>query len=283
MSFDHSHEKPEGWHEERRKGIGGSDANIIMGAGFYSKDPEGALLKLWEEKTGKREPEDLSDNLPVRIGQVTEDLNREWFWRATGHEVTDANVRFWSDAEMPKAHAEVDGMTHTPESGEPCILECKHITVFKGVDEAIQNWMPQAHHNMRVAGVGHAAFSILQDNNKHTMFEVEYDGEYGEALLQAEIDFWSCVIEDRAPVAIVAPPPPTVITEFRTVNMSESNEWGAAADDWLTNKAPAAKFDKSKKAIKGLMAVDVGLAFGAGIQAKRTARGVSITKQKETA
>ena len=50
------------WHAERRKGIGGSDANIIM-----SGDPE-RLIALWREKRGEAEPEDLSGNLAVQMG-----------------------------------------------------------------------------------------------------------------------------------------------------------------------------------------------------------------------
>jgi hypothetical protein len=42
---------------ERRASIGGSDARIIMG------DDETALLRLWREKCGEIEPEDLSSNL----------------------------------------------------------------------------------------------------------------------------------------------------------------------------------------------------------------------------
>ena len=40
---------------DRRAFIGGSDARIIMG------DDEGALLRLWREKRGEVEPEDLSE------------------------------------------------------------------------------------------------------------------------------------------------------------------------------------------------------------------------------
>ena len=63
--------------------IGGSDARIIMG------DDEPALLRLWREKRGEVEPEDLSDNLIVQLGAVTEDLNRRWFERNTGQAVID--------------------------------------------------------------------------------------------------------------------------------------------------------------------------------------------------
>ena len=50
---------------------------------------EDALLRLWREKRGEAEPEDLSDNLIVQLGCVTEDLNRHWFERNTGQVVTD--------------------------------------------------------------------------------------------------------------------------------------------------------------------------------------------------
>ncbi len=54
---------------DRRYFIGGSDARIIMG-----KD-EAALLRLWREKRGEVAFEDLSTNLIVQLGNVTEDLN----------------------------------------------------------------------------------------------------------------------------------------------------------------------------------------------------------------
>ena len=47
---------------DRRFFIGGSDARIIMG------NDEAALLRLWREKRGDIEPEDLSRNLIVQLG-----------------------------------------------------------------------------------------------------------------------------------------------------------------------------------------------------------------------
>jgi predicted phage-related endonuclease len=62
---------------ERRHFIGGSDARIIMG------QDEKALIRLWQEKRGEVGPEDLSANLIVQLGVVTEDLNRVWYERIT--------------------------------------------------------------------------------------------------------------------------------------------------------------------------------------------------------
>ena len=55
---------------DRREFIGGSDAQIIMGS------DEAALVRLWREKRGHAEPEDLSGNLIVQLGVATEALNR---------------------------------------------------------------------------------------------------------------------------------------------------------------------------------------------------------------
>src|SRR5580704_5115425 len=71
----------------RRSFIGGSDARIIMG------DDEAALLRLWREKRGEVEPEDLSGNLIVQLGLVTEDLNRRWYEANTGQVITDIQRR----------------------------------------------------------------------------------------------------------------------------------------------------------------------------------------------
>ena len=67
--------------KSRRHFIGGSDARIIMGAN------EDALLRLWREKRGEVEPEDLSANLVVQLGVITEPLNRTWYERNTGRTI----------------------------------------------------------------------------------------------------------------------------------------------------------------------------------------------------
>src|SRR5438132_642934 len=72
---------------DRRTFIGGSDARIIMGS------DEGALLRLWREKRGEAEPEDLSRNLIVQLGTVTEGLNRRWYELNSGEVVKDVQKR----------------------------------------------------------------------------------------------------------------------------------------------------------------------------------------------
>ena len=83
----------------RRHFIGGSDARIIMG------QDEKALIRLWQEKRGEVGPEDLSANLIVQLGVVTEDLNRVWYERNTGHAITvgpDAGSSIRSSPSWPR-------------------------------------------------------------------------------------------------------------------------------------------------------------------------------------
>ena len=104
--------KPDAWTKtnDRSSFIGGSDARIIMG------DDEPALLRLWREKRGEVEPEDLSDNLIVQLGSVTEELNRRWYERNTGHAVTSVQRRVFHPVKRWMA-ATLDGMVNGYRGG----------------------------------------------------------------------------------------------------------------------------------------------------------------------
>ena len=83
-------------------------------------EDEAALLRLWREKRGEVEPEDLSDNLVVQLGTVTEVLNRHWYERNTNQLVTSVQrhvrhpVNRWMGATL-------DGMV----AGTGAVFEAK--------------------------------------------------------------------------------------------------------------------------------------------------------------
>ena len=62
------------WLSERKKGIGASEASAVLGLSPWLSNTE-----LWELKTGRREPKDLSGNTAVDIGNRTEDAMRVMF------------------------------------------------------------------------------------------------------------------------------------------------------------------------------------------------------------
>ena len=57
-------------------------------------EPRLCLTRLWHEKRGEAEPEDLSGNLVVQLGIATEALNRRWYESNTGQVLTDVQRRF---------------------------------------------------------------------------------------------------------------------------------------------------------------------------------------------
>src|SRR5437870_2140516 len=109
----------------RRSFVGGSDARIIMGS------DEAALVRLWREKRGEAEPEDLSGNLVVQLGAATEELNRSWYERNTGRRVTDVQRQVKHSA-IPWMVATLDGIIDETRA----VFEAKFMLPWSFSEEA---------------------------------------------------------------------------------------------------------------------------------------------------
>jgi predicted phage-related endonuclease len=137
--------------ENRRPYIGGSDARIIMGA------DEAALLRLWREKRGEVEPEDLSGNLPVQLGIATEDLNRRWYEANTGQAVTDVQ-RLVRHPTVRWLGATLDGRIEATGA----VFEAKFMLPWSFSEEgAAGKYMAQLQHNMWVVASRGAVLSVI--------------------------------------------------------------------------------------------------------------------------
>ena len=138
---------------DRRSFIGGSDARIIMG------NDEAALVRLWREKRGEVEPEDLSDNLIVQLGTVTEDLNRRWYERNTGHAIKDVQRRILHPVIKWMA-ATLDGLVDPGGA----VFEAKFMLPWTFSEEAAaEKHMAQLQHNMWVV---ECAFGRAVDHHR---------------------------------------------------------------------------------------------------------------------
>ena len=62
------------WHNERLKGVGGSDAASVLGV-----NPLKSNIELWREKTGRSQPEDISEKPAVKYGKRAEEYLRALF------------------------------------------------------------------------------------------------------------------------------------------------------------------------------------------------------------
>ena len=140
----------------RRSFIGGSDARTIMG------QDEAALVRLWREKRGEVEPEDLTRNLLVQLGLATEELNRVWYERNTGHAVKDVQ-RHVQHPVIRWMAATLDGVVE----GNGNIFEAKFMLPWSFSEEtAAEKHMAQLQHNMWVCNATTAVLSIITGGGK---------------------------------------------------------------------------------------------------------------------
>jgi predicted phage-related endonuclease len=248
---------------DRRSFIGGSDARIIMG------DDEPALVRLWREKRGEIEPEDLSDNLIVQLGSVTEELNRRWYERNSGHAIKDVQKRLQHPVHKWMA-ATLDGMVDPLDA----VFEAKFMLPWTFSEEAaVEKHMAQLQHNMWVCNSRSAVLSIITGGGKWVELTVQADPLYQHLLLTAEKKFWRCVMRGEEPHLFGIEPPRPRLEAVRVVDMSSSNSWAEFAATYRRTRPAYQEHESAKADLKKLVPEDAKEATGHGLRAKRSKSG----------
>jgi predicted phage-related endonuclease len=247
----------------RRSFVGGSDARIIMGG------DEKALLRLWREKRGEVEPIDLSGNLVVQLGVVTEDLNRRWYEANSGQVVTDVQRRLRHPV-LRWMGATLDGRVE----GSEAIFESKFMLPWSFSEEAaLAKYMPQLQHNMWVVASRSAVLSVITGGGKWVEITTHADPLYQHLIITAERKFWRCVETGEPPALFGVDPPRPRIEAVRIVDMSTSNAWVEFADIFVRTREAHLEHERAKTELKGLVPEDAQQAIGHGIRAKRSKSG----------
>ena len=248
---------------DRRSFVGGSDARIIMG------NDETALQRLWREKRGETEPEDLSDNLIVQLGLVTEHLNRCWYERNTGQVIKDVQ-RWVCHPVIRWMAATLDGVLE----GNGAVFEAKFMLPWSFSEEAAaEKHMAQLQHNMWVTNATAAVLSIITGGGKWVEIKISADSLYQHLLLTAEKKFWRCVESGEPPRLFGVEPPRARIEAVRIVDMSSSNAWAEFSGVFRRTREAYLEHENAKTELKGLMPEDAKEAIGHGIRAKRSKSG----------
>jgi putative phage-type endonuclease len=259
-------------YENRRSFIGGSDAKIIMGT------DEKALLRLWQEKRGEAEPEDLSGNLVVQLGAATEDLNRSWYERNSGRSVTDIQ-RWVKHSAIPWMAATLDGVVEATGA----VFEAKFMLPWSFSEEAAaEKYMAQLQHNMWVTHLRVSVLSIITGGGKWVEITIPIDPLYLSVLVSAEKKFWRCVQSGEPPHLINAEPPRPRIEAIRIVDMSSSNSWAEIAALFRNTRDAFLDHERAKSELKALMPEDAKEAIGHGLRAKRSKSGAVSFDVMET-
>jgi len=250
-------------YASRREFIGGSDAKVIMG------NDEAALVRLWREKRGEAEPEDLSNNLIVQLGKATEELNVCWYERNSGQRVIDRQ-RLVKHSAISFMAATLDGIVE----GTEAVFEAKFMLPWSFSEEAAaEKYMAQVQHNMWVTHLRTSVLSIITGGGKWVEIAIPMDPLYLSVLVSAEKKFWRCVQSGEPPHLINAEPPRPQLEVVRIVDMSSSNLWAEFAALFRNTRSAFLDHERARTELKALMPEDAKEAIGHGVRAKRSKTG----------
>ena len=176
--------------KERPFGIGGSDANKIVNDQW---------INLFKEKLLNTSV-DLSDVLPVQMGNATEQFNREWFAKQTDMLPSQETTIWYNDY----IYGNLDGLIYGTFEGEKtpiAVFEAKHTNAFNATDQKkldqVDKYYPQLQHYMMVAKVKRAYLSMFFGNLKWDYLEVEEDKSFQQKLLSAYDYFWTAIQKEN--------------------------------------------------------------------------------------
>lgn len=198
------------WLKNRMNGIGGSEISAVIGQNPYMTN-----IELWELKTGRRTPEDISEKSFVKYGTQAEMHLRELFrLDFPEYSVDYVENNSFTNSKYPWAKASLDGWLTEKETGRKGVWECKTTEILQSMQK--EKWNQQIPMNyycqvLFYMAVIEADFAVLKAQLK-TVFEgipylqtrhyhiereeVQRDIDY---LMKKGAEFWECVEADKRP------------------------------------------------------------------------------------
>ena len=180
--------------QDRKGFIGGTDAIKIM---------KGEWFKLWEIKTGRKKPEDLTDpshpnSRAVRMGILSEPLNQEFFEEHTALLLKKTQVVMGMNWNGVPLRATLDGQLLTGD-----IVEFKHTNAFFNMEGCIDYYKAQIQFYLWVSGADKLYFSVIFGNasgsNGYQVREIKKDPSYITVMKDLITEFWGYVRDDKQP------------------------------------------------------------------------------------
>lgn len=179
--------------EDRKRGLGGSDAPTCAGISPY-KSP----LELFYEKTGQIQPDEAEKEC-LEWGTRLEPLVADVYAEKTGRKIRRQPTR--THPEHPWMLGNVDRQIIGDSRG-PGLLEVKTTNTFSAKDwenGPTDAAMLQLQHYLAIYGYRWGSIAVLIAGQSFRYFDVERDDELIHYLIQIEGQFWARVQRNDPP------------------------------------------------------------------------------------
>ncbi len=191
------------WLEQRRQGIGASDAAVILGLTKW-KSPMG----LYAEKTGLV-PMSQEESDILEWGQRLEPVIALKYADETGRVIRDPGnftIQKSTDVDFQLATLDrvVTGFTVASDvvKDGPGVLELKNVIEFKREDwqdEPPLLYQVQVQHQLAVTGFAWGSIAAIIGGRSFVWQDIPRNERFISLLLQREEEFWRRVVDQRPP------------------------------------------------------------------------------------
>lgn len=224
-----------------------------------------AIMRLYREMIGEEVSEDLSHVWPVRLGEVTEQLQLDWY------EMQGAPVLRRGEVIVHARHTWAAATLDGWDGVLRCPIECKHVGGREPLEVIVERYQPQMQWQMECTGATQCALSVIMGANAPIVEYIERDAEYAAEMVRRGAQFIDCVKARRDPVAL--PPVAAPVDASKVYDMTGHNQWADAAVRWLENIAPAGVAKDAEKILKSLVPADAKKCTGYDVQITRDRAG----------
>ena len=228
---------------ELKSGIGASECSVVLCINPY-KTP----YELWLEKTGRAEPEDLSDNAAVIMGSMLEPVIAHRYAQLTNQKVARVNKAI-RHKEYPHILCHLDRKV----MGQRKAVEIKTANPYSaewgetGSDEIPLHYIAQVQHQLAVTGWNEADLIVFRGTTDLRIYPFKRDEELIHNIVTKLNEFWNFHVKmDVPPEAVTRGDLKLMYPENNGIYIEANNKTKEAIEFLNHHKERVNNWNKSK-------------------------------------
>jgi len=231
--------------EARKRGVGGSEAAIVLGLSKFK-----TATQLYLEKRGEIEVEYFENDVQ-RWGRLLEGAVRQEYSERTGRVVRQPLDTLWH----PELHficGHPDGITDDDRllEAKTAVPQLADQWGEPGSDFVPQDYLLQCQHYMLLTGLPVADLAVLINRFDYRIYEIPADRELQEMIIEAARDFMRRIREgDRPPIDFEHRTAIDVVRKLYPGTNGARVAASTEAVDWRSQMEAAAAIAKEHDAI----------------------------------